>query len=447
MSVHLSIIKNTDKMDNSTENKKEVKKRSDYGEPKFYLDKLNSDKLEPIFLRFTFAPGKRISYYTGERIAVKNWSLENQRVNRNVTGGSEINDILNVLFETAKKAVRQAKLLKKELTIDELKTILDTAIGKEQTQKTNFFDVYDRFVNSESVNKSWTIGTRKKIKTIRKQLIDFETYQAKKDKDFKIRLAAIDETFFQKLISFWQEEYDHRNTTIQKHVHILKWFFNWCNSKELMSDKFKKVKIDLKGAEKHKIIYLDLAEIGKIYRLEIPPQKHYLDRTRDIFVFGCLTGLRFSDIYNLKASDIQNGVVKVTAIKTGENLEIDLNDTTSAILAKYSEHQAATGKALPVPVNQVYNKFLKELAELTGLNERITLVYYQGAERIEKTYFKHQLICSHTARRSFITNGLAVGIGSEVLRSWTGHKSEKSFRAYYEIIAERKKQDIQKFKI
>lgn len=436
------------------------KNRTEYKVPKFNLDGLLAETEEkpkngkneperkyPIFLKYSFGGGKRIRYFTGQRIEASKWNFERQRVDRNVTGGSEINDILNTLFEAATRGVREAKLLRKELTVVELKTILDTAKGKEQTQKTSFFEVYDKFVNSESKLKSWTKGTLTKLATIREQLIQFEVDQAKTKKSYKIDLAGINETFFQELITFWQERYDLRNSTIQKNIHILRWFFNWCNSKELLTDKYKKVKIDLKGAEHRKIIYLDLAEIGKIYRLELPPQKKYLDRTRDIFVFACLTGLRFSDIYNLKASDIQNGVVKVTTKKTCENLEIDLNDTTSAILSKYTEHQAATGKALPVPVNQVYNKFLKELAELTGLNEKITLVHYQGAERIEKTYFKHQLICSHTARRSFITNGLAVGIGSEVLRSWTGHKSEESFRAYYEIIAERKKQDIQKLKI
>jgi len=431
-------------MDNNTDTTK--KERSTYGVPKFYLDGKNINKPLAVFLKFSFAPGKRISYYTGQRIEAKNWSLETQRVNRNVTGGSDINDILDSLAEEAAKAVRTAKLTGSTLTIEKLKERLNIVTGKH-VSKSNFFEVYDHFVKTESKLKSWSYSTLQKMDTIRTQLQAFEVEQRKTKKSSKIDLANIDDNFFQELITFWQTDYDLRNSTIKKYALVLRWFFNWCQSKSILTGQYKSVKIDLKGAENHKIIYLDLAEIGKIYRVEIPQEKQYLERTRDIFIFQCLTGLRFSDLHNLKASDYQNGVIKVNAIKTGENIEIDLNDTTAAIWQKYSEHQAATGKALPVPVNQVYNKFLKELAKLAELNEKITLVHYQGSERKEKTYFKWQLICSHTARRSFITNGLAVGIGAEVLKSWTGHKSEKSFAAYYEIVKAKKAADIQKFVI
>ena len=119
----------------------------------------------------------------------------------------------------------------------------------------------------------------------------------------------------------------------------------------------------------------------------------------------------------------------------------------AAIWNKYTDFQAATGRALPVPANQTYNFYLKELAKLAELNEKITLVFHKGGERKEETFFKHQLICSHTARRSFITNGLSLGIGSEVIRSWTGHRTDKAFQAYYEIIKAKKQSDIQKFKL
>lgn len=84
---------------------------------------------------------------------------------------------------------------------------------------------------------------------------------------------------------------------------------------------------------------------------------------------------------------------------------------------------------------------------MAGLNEKVTLVHYQGNERIEETFEKWQLITSHTARRSFITNGLALGIGSEVIRSWTGHQSEKSFKVYYEIVKARKRTDMEKMSL
>jgi len=422
------------------------KTRTTYKVPKFYLDGKDTTKEMAIFLKYSFAPGKRISYFTGLRIETNLWHLEKQRVKTSATGSSEINDILDNLSEAATKIVREARLNKRTLTKEELKTKLDIASHK-LTAKTGFFEHYDNFVRTESKLKSWTKGTHTKLTTIRTQLESFEAYQKRNKKSFKLDLNEVNEDFFTELVNFWQIEYDLRNSTIQKNIHILRWFFNWCLKKELMPGSYKGVRIDLKQNKK-KVIFLDLSELKQIHEAAIPPQQNYIDRTRDIFIFQCFTGLRYSDLKNLKATDIKEDYIQITStIKTQEAVTIELNDTTKPIIEKYRDYQAATGYALPVPCNQDYNKFLKVLAKLAGLNEIITLVHYAGDNRIERSFEKWQLISSHSARRSFITNGLSLGIGTEVIMSWTGHKSEESFKAYYEIVRERKQKDIQKFKL
>jgi len=422
----------------------DTKKRTAYKVPKFYLDGKDETKPKAIFLKYSFAPGKRISYFTALRVEAGLWHLEKQRVKTNSNGSLEINDILDNLEEAAVKAVREARLMKRTLTKEDLKNKLDIANNK-QTAKTGFFELYDSFVRTEGKIKSWTKGTHTKLATIRTQLEEFELQQKKAKKSYKIDLNEVNEDFFMELVNFWQIQYSLRNSTIEKNIHILRWFFNWCHKKELMPGSYKGVRVDLKKGKK-KVIYLDLTELKQIYKAKVPSQKNYLKRTKDIFVFQCFTGLRYSDLKNLKTSDIKEDYFEVTTIKTQEAVTIELNDTAREILNKYRDYQAATSNALPVPCNQDYNKFLKPLAKLAGINDIITLVHFAGDNRIERTFEKWQLISSHTARRSFITNGLALGIGSEVIKSWTGHKSEESFKAYYEVVKERKQKDIKKFK-
>lgn len=417
-----------------------TKKRTTYKEPKFYLDGKKDSDTAAIFLKYSFAPGQRISYFTGLRIERKKWSLEEQRVKRNVTGASDKNDLLKNFKTAAEAAVIESRLKKKPLTKETLKRVLDEVAGKTSTEK-RFFDYFNEFVESESKLKAWTTGTLTKIKTIKTQLEAFE-----KNTAYKADLNEANEKLFEELIRFWQTEYNLRNSTIQVYMKLLRWFYKWSAKRGYTTEEFKDVKINLKQASQ-KVIFLDMDEIGLIYKVEIEDGKEYLKRTRDIFIFQCLTGLRFSDLHNLKASDINGDAIQVNTIKTGETIEIELNDTTRTILEKYQTHQDATGKALPVPVNQVYNRSLKELAQLAGLNSKITLVHYKGKERIEETFEKWQLITTHTARRSFITNGLALGIGSEVIRSWTGHQSERSFKAYYEIVKNRKRTDMDKMNL
>jgi len=419
--------------------------RTAYKEPKFYLDRKKDSTTGAIFLKYSFAPGQRISYFTGHRIELNKWSLEKQRVKRNVTGASDINEFLYKLQSAAKEAVSQSRLKNKPLTKEALKQKLDSIAGKTTTDK-QFFDIFNEFISSESLLKAWTTGTLTKLNTIRTQLEAFEEDKRKRNKSYRLDFSGVNERLLEELIEFWQTEYDLRNSTIQVYVKLLRWFFKWSVNKGYSTEDLKAFKIKLKQASQ-KVIFLDMDEIGQIFKVEIESGKEYLERTRDIFIFQCLTGLRFSDLRNLKASDINGDSIHVNTIKTGETIEIELNDTTRKILAKYATHQTNTGNALPVPVNQNYNRFLKELAQLAGLYDKITLVHYKGSQRKEETFEKWQLITTHTARRSFITNGLTLGIASEVIRSWTGHQSERSFKGYYEIVKNRKRSDIDKMNL
>lgn len=420
----------------------DTRKRTAYKEPKFYLDCKKDSPTGAIFLKYSFAPGQRISYFTGHRIESNKWSQEKQRVKRNVIGSSDINDFLDKLQSVAKEAVSQSRLTSKPLSKEALKQKLDS-IAKKTTTDKQFFDIFSEFISSESRLKAWTAGTLTKLNTIRTQMKAFEEAKRKQNKSYRLDFDGVNERLLEELIEFWQTDYNLRNSTIQVYVKLLRWFFKWSVNKGYLTEELKAFKIKLKQANQ-KVIFLDMDEIGQIFKVEIESGKEYLERTRDIFIFQCLTGLRFSDLHNLKASDISGDAIHVNIIKTGETIEIELNDTTRKILTKYHAHQTATGKALPVPVNQVYNRFLKELAKLAGLNDKITLVHYKGSQRIEETFVKWQLITSHTARRSFITNGLTLGIASEVIRSWTGHQSERSFKGYYEIVKNRKRSDIEK---
>lgn len=70
----------------------------------------------------------------------------------------------------------------------------------------------------------------------------------------------------------------------------------------------------------------------QIENYKIPPTKQYLERVRDVFLFCCFSGLRYSDVYNLKRSDIKPDHIEVTTVKTADSLIIELNNHSKAIL-------------------------------------------------------------------------------------------------------------------
>ena len=101
----------------------------------------------------------------------------------------------------------------------------------------------------------------------------------------------------------------------------------------------------LKDTQK-KIIFLTWEELTKLREFEIPPAKQSLDRVRDVFLLQCFTGLRYSDVYNLRRSDIKEDYIEVTTIKTSDSLLIEFNKHNKPILEKYQdvvfEHDSKT---------------------------------------------------------------------------------------------------------
>lgn len=138
----------------------------------------------------------------------------------------------------------------------------------------------------------------------------------------------------------------------------------------------------LKSTQK-KVIFLTWDEPTPLRKCEIPESKQYLERVRDVFLFCCFRGLRYSDVFNLRRNDIKEDHIEITTVKTDDSLIIELNKHSRAIFGKYEDVAFENDKALPVISNQRMNDYLKELAELAGIDEPIRETYYIGNKRID----------------------------------------------------------------
>nr|WP_237077028.1 site-specific integrase [Myroides odoratimimus] len=137
-------------------------------------------------------------------------------------------------------------------------------------------------------------------------------------------------------------------------------------------------------------------------RQKILTDKPYLDRVRDVLLFCCYTGLRYSDAYNLTKQDINNDVIEFVTKKTNDLLRVELNKHSRAILDKYKDVPFEDNKALPVISNQKMNDYVKTLGQEAGIDEPIRETYYQGNKRIDEVKPKHEHLSTHVGRRTFI---------------------------------------------
>jgi site-specific recombinase XerD len=154
----------------------------------------------------------------------------------------------------------------------------------------------------------------------------------------------------------------------------------------------------------------------------------HLERVRDLFVLQASTGLRYSDLANLKPENRQGNVLLITTIKTRDPLLIPLSPTAKSIYAKYEE------SGLPKVIeNQPYNREIKEACRLAGITDLVPVTVIRNGLRVDTSIEKCDKVTSHTARRTFIIHMLERGVRPEVLMKVTGHKDIKTLMRYVKI--------------
>ena len=239
-----------------------------------------------------------------------------------------------------------------------------------------------------------------------------------------------------------------RNTTIAKNLAFVRWFLRWAHKKGYyngdMQDTFKP---KLKGTDGNskEIIYLTQDEIKILENYQFLPMQAALERVRDVFLFCCFTGLRYSDVAKLKRSDIKDGFIVVVTKKTVDGLRIELNKHSQAILDKYKDMKFPKDLALPIISNVKMNARLKILGQVCGIDEPTRIVYFQGGVRHEEVFPKWALLTTHCGRRTFVVTALQLGIPSEVIMKWTGHNDFSAMKPYVKIVDELKAKAMSRF--
>ena len=404
----------------------------------------------PIRMRVNFA-SQRIEFTTGYRIDVAKWDGDKQRVKNGCTNklkqsASEINAALLGYYTELQEIFKRFEVAEIIPSPAEVKEAFNNRHGQNEktelasadtsNEPSNFYEAFDDFVRVCGRQNDWTHSTFEKFAAVKNHLKNFRS---------ELSFDFFDEEGLTEYVQYLREVREMRNSTIGKQLSFLKWFLRWSFKQGMHSNNaYDTFKPKLKDTQK-KIIFLTWEELNKLREFKIPPTKQALERVRDVFLFQCFTGLRYSDVFNLRRSDIKGDHIEVTTVKTSDSLIIELNDHSRAILEKYKDVEFENDKALPVITNQKMNDYLKELAELAEINEPVRQTYYKGNERIDEVTPKYALLGTHAGRRTFICNALALGIPPQVVMKWTGHSDYKAMKPYIDIADDIKANAMSKF--
>lgn len=413
-------------------------------EVKFYLERRDSDKsVLPILLYFSFN-GDRLQYNTGKSVDKKYYNDEYWKTSRKPIKTSAPNALLLNKALTAFR-LHVEKMHSDMTTAGTVPTKKAFRTSLDATYKNKGASVVNGYTMSQivdlylaEVERDMAPNTLKNKKTA---LIHFKNYWRKKGNDSEpLASQNFSDEFFRDLQKYIQKEAALNNTAV-KYLNVVRSFFGWMRRQKHIAH----FEFNLSLTENAiNVIFLNEEEVKHLAKVVYKQES--LARVRDVFVFGCFTGMRYSDIKNLKKTDIVGNTIRFYNQKNGTTVAqtVSLLPQAKEILERYAV--SPTQSALPVISNQKMNAQLKKVMEEAEFDYHVTIAQKSSTGKITNTIKKkYELITCHTSRESFITIALNSGMPEVVIKCITGHsKNSRAFAAYYTIREELMKTEMLK---
>lgn len=352
--------------------------------------------------------GERCAFSTGKRVKSCNWDKVKQQVKGKDEEAQSLNNYLKAI--KAKLYQKEAELLDRGFIIT-AELLRDAYFDKvESLKEKTLFEVFEE--HNQEQEKLVGNGVSKatywiSVYTVR-LLKDFVQQKYKRE---DLYLRELNLNFIQSFHSFLRIDKGMAQNSSTKHLKLLKKIVNLAVANSYMTtNPFITYKIEREPVE---IDFLDEEELRKIINFDTPLPR--LERAKDMFLFGCFTGLSYIDIKTLAPEHFEKDNtgriwIKKRRVKTGVLSRIPLLPIAKLILDKYKGGE----KLLPIQDPADINKYLKDIAILCDIKKRITF---------------------HTSRHTFAsTVTLANNISLEVVSKMLGHTNTRMTTHYAKLI-------------
>ena len=379
-----------------------------------------------LYVRYNYNRNKRTLISTGYNIKPEHWDAKRKWIKRACPHYEEIDACLIKITSKLGDILTYAKVNGRDPTVDFV--LLELEKNREYDLRPNrvdMFDALERYIVEKAPSVS--ADQIKDYRTLRKHLTAFKEYSSQ-----PVTFRNLNLTFYNEFMDYLFHKVVKPNGTVGlltnsagKIIRLLKGFVNYQIVKGIIPP------IDLKNfkvvEEETDAIYLNEKELAAIYELDLSDDKQ-LEEIRDVFITGCFTGLRYSDLSTLSPEhiDLDNENINLKQRKVHKAVVIPMIDYVPEILKKYNYD-------LPKIPRYMFNERVKELGRKIKLSQKIEVVRRKGKEREKRIYEKWEMISSHTCRRSFCTNMYLSGFPAAELMRISGHKSPSAFMRYIKV--------------
>lgn len=369
--------------------------------------KQNKKGLSPIEVSIT-TNGKRIYFSTGKHVPATDWNKEKQAVKGKSEEAQLINGYLiqlrNKIYQKEIELLQKGYLITAELLKEAITDKVEALNEKTLLDVLNEHNTECKAMVGKTVAPAtyWVFEYTGRL---------FKEFIQKKYERKDLYLREINLGFIQGFHAYLLGEKKMGQNSCTKHLKFLKKLLNLAVANSYISyNPVNAYKVEREPVE---VDFLDEEELRKIINFDTPLPR--LERAKDMFLFGCFTGLSYIDIKTLAPEHFEKDSagriwIKKRRVKTGVLSRIPLLPIAKLILDKYKGGE----KLLPIQDPADINKYLKDIAILCGINKRI---------------------CFHTSRHTFAsTVTLANNISLEVVSKMLGHTNTRMTAHYAKLI-------------
>lgn len=385
--------------------------------------KIRSNGEAPIYLRITI-DGKRTEIATKKWIAVDKWNPSTQTIRGNTDEVRTTNTLLQNLLSKVDRIHFDLSLQDLVPTPEEIKKQLFGVEDKPEYKTIlEAFD-YHNLKLSEQVKIGKVVSkTYTRYIITKNKVVAFMQHQYKKDNmplpEMRLRFVTEFEHYLLTIDKL-------QSNTAHKYIKNLKKIMNMAVGLDwIPSNPFNQFKCSYSNPERE---ILNQDEINILLNKKLHSPR--LEEVRDVFIFCCYTGFAYSDVYEFRQNAVMKGLdgnlwLSTLRQKTGTKESVPLLPVALQIIEKYRNNEYCTkyDKLLPVNSNQRYNAYLKEIADICGINKKLT---------------------SHIARHTFATTiTLANGVPIETVSAMLGHNSIRTTQIYAKVVEQKVSDDMQ----
>ncbi|MBS2101184.1 site-specific integrase [Carboxylicivirga linearis] len=391
----------------------------------FYIkrSKLLKNGDAPIFVRITVNK-VRAEFGLKKSVVPDLWNESKQRVKGKSTSAEDINAAIEKTIKKIEATTTYLSMQDVELTSELIK---ENIVGKKEDRRTilKIFKTHNENAR-KLIGIDFAEDTVERYETSFMHTKNFIKWQYKRE---DMPLDQINPHFISNYELYFKTVRNCSHNTTVKYLKNFKKIVRIALSNDwIKKDPFVNIKLILEPVDP---VFLTNEELLTIINKKITIKR--IEQVRDVFVFCCFTGLAFSDVKTLRSKhfSLENDVdtwINKKRTKTGQLSTVLVLDAAKRLLEKYKNHPDVTEKGMLLPVisNQKTNQYLKEIADICGIDKNIS---------------------SHSARHTFATTVLLENdVPIEVVSKALGHSNIKITQHYARTTQKLIKRNMEKIK-